>query len=78
MPIQTQKLFDRIERSHKDILDRIDRLDQQIAEVLLNWTQGGHPNGIAPEGNLTSQDTLKDTPTAPGSIPIPPAGDDQK
>ena len=40
MPAQTQKLFDRIERSHKNLLERIDRLDQQITELLQNWTQG--------------------------------------
>lgn len=51
MPTQTKKLFDRIERSHKSLLEQIDRLDQQITEVLQSWTQGDSPSFGAPKAD---------------------------
>jgi len=35
---KTEKLFEKIEKSHEDLLKRIDKLDRQVEEVLKNWT----------------------------------------
>ena len=68
MPTQTQKLFDRIERSHKTLLEQIDRLDQQIAEVLQSWTQG----------DSAAFDVPKADPSAADAPPLSPTGDKPK
>lgn len=38
MTPKTENLFERIDRSHQDLLVKIDELDLKVAEVLKNWT----------------------------------------
>ncbi|MBO7723227.1 MAG: hypothetical protein J6S27_05510 [Thermoguttaceae bacterium] len=74
MPTQTKKLVDRIERSHKSILEQIDRLDRQITEVLQSWTQWDSAGFDVPRGDPSAADAPPDRQQetnnneSPGSI----------
>ncbi len=37
MPTSSEKLLGKMEKSHQDLMERIDKLDGQITEILKNW-----------------------------------------
>lgn len=50
MTPKTENLFERIERSHQNLLTRIDELDLKVAEVLKNWTDPASVVSMEPFG----------------------------